>query len=258
MSPTNGAAAVVIRIRGLRKRLGTKQVLDGVDLDIHGGENIVVMGRSGTGKSVLLKHIIGLMTPDEGSIEVDGVGIVGMKEQDLNGIRKRFGMLFQGAALFDSMTVGENVGLALREHLRLGGEEILRRVKERLLWVGLEGVENMMPASLSGGMRKRVGLARAIAMGPRYILYDEPTTGLDPILADAIHQLIRGMQRRLGVTSVIVTHDMTGAYKIADRMALLDGGRIVFTGTPDEVKSTPDPRVRQFVEGTSEGPAHAV
>jgi len=248
----------MIRIRGLKKKLGSKQVLEGVDLDVHGGENIVVMGRSGTGKSVLLKHVIGLMTPDEGSIEVDGVEIVGLPERDLNELRKRFGMLFQGAALFDSMTVGENVGLALREHLRLGREEIRRRVAERLEWVGLEGVENMKPASLSGGMRKRVGLARAIAMDPRYILYDEPTTGLDPILADAIHQLIRGLQRRLGVTSIIVTHDMTGAYKLADRMAMLDGGRIVFTGTPDEVRETRDPLVRQFIEGSSEGPVHVV
>ncbi len=248
----------MIRIRGLKKKLGAKQVLDGVDLDVQAGENIVVMGRSGTGKSVLLKHVIGLMTPDEGSIEVDGVEIVGLPERDLNELRKRFGMLFQSGALFDSMTVGENVGLALREHLRLGSEEIRRRVAERLEWVGLEGVENMKPASLSGGMRKRVGLARAIAMDPRYILYDEPTTGLDPILADAIHQLIRGLQRRLGLTSMIVTHDMTGAYKVADRMAMLDGGRIVFTGTPGEVRETRDPLVRQFIEGSSEGPVHAV
>lgn len=248
----------MIRIRGLRKKLGSKQVLDGVDLDVETGESIVVMGRSGTGKSVLLKHVIGLMAPDAGSIEVDGEEIVGLPERDLNEIRKRFGLLFQGAALFDSLTVGENVGLALREHLRLGEAEIRRRVAERLEWVGLTGVEGMKPASLSGGMRKRVGLARAIAMDPQYILYDEPTTGLDPILADAIHQLIRGLQRRLNVTSIVVTHDISGAYKIADRMAMLDGGRIVFTGTPEDVKTTGDPLVRQFVEGTSEGPVHAV
>ena len=248
----------MIKIRGLKKKLGSKQVLDGVDLDIETGETIVIMGRSGTGKSVLLKHVIGLMLPDAGSIEVDGEEIVGLSERDLNEIRKRFGLLFQGAALFDSMTVGENVGLALREHLRLGQAEVRRRVAERLEWVGLTGVEGMKPASLSGGMRKRVGLARAIAMDPQYILYDEPTTGLDPILADAIHQLIRGLQRRLGVTSIVVTHDMSGAYKIADRMAMLDDGRIVFTGTPEDVKHTGDPLVRQFIEGTSEGPVHAV
>jgi phospholipid/cholesterol/gamma-HCH transport system ATP-binding protein len=248
----------VIRIRGLKRKLGTKQVLDGVDLDVEKGENIVVMGRSGTGKSVLLKHIIGLMKPDEGSIEVDGVDITGLNENDLNEIRKRFGMLFQGAALFDSMTVGENVGLALREHLRLDPREIQRRVADRLEWVGLKGVENMKPASLSGGMRKRVGLARAIAMDPQCILYDEPTTGLDPILADAISELIRSLQSRLGVTSIVVTHDMAAAYKVADRMAMLDGGRIVFMGTPEETRATRDPLVRQFVEGSSEGPVHAV
>lgn len=248
----------MIRIRGLRKKLGSKQVLDGVDLDVEKGESMLIMGRSGTGKSVLLKHIIGLMKPDEGSVEVDGVDIVGLNERDLNEIRKRFGMLFQSAALFDSMTVGENVGLALREHLRLDAKEIQRRVAERLEWVGLTGVENMKPASLSGGMRKRVGLARAIAMDPQYILYDEPTTGLDPILADAISELIRSLQSRLGVTSIVVTHDMAAAYKVADRMAMLDGGRIVFMGTPEETRSTRDPLVRQFIEGSSEGPVHAV
>jgi phospholipid/cholesterol/gamma-HCH transport system ATP-binding protein len=248
----------VIKIRGLRRKLGSKQVLDGVDLDVEKGECIVIMGRSGSGKSVLLKHVIGLMTADAGSIEVDGEEVVGTSERDMNEIRKRFGFLFQGAALFDSMTVGETVGLALHEHLRLGRDEIRRRVAERLEWVGLTGVEGMKPASLSGGMRKRVGLARAIAMDPQYILYDEPTTGLDPILADSIHQLIRSLQGRLGITSIVVTHDMSGAYKIANRMAMLDGGRIVFTGTPEEVKHTGDPLVRQFVEGSSEGPVHAV
>jgi len=248
----------MIRIRGLKKRLGRKQVLDGVDLDIEKGETIVVLGRSGSGRSVLLKHVIGLMSADEGSIEVDGVELTGLGEDDLNAVRKRFGMLFQSAALFDSMTVGENVGLALREHLRLPEGEIRRRVAERLEWVGLQGVERMKPALLSGGMRKRVGLARAIAMDPQYILYDEPTTGLDPILADAIDLLIRSLQRRLGVTSIVVTHDMTSAFKVADRMAMLDGGRIVFTGTAEETRTTRDPLVRQFIEGSSEGPAHSV
>jgi len=248
----------MIRIRGLKKRLGGRQVLNGVDLDLRTGETIVVMGRSGTGKSVLLKHVIGLMTPDEGSIEVDGIELVGLPEHDLNELRKRFGMLFQSSALFDSMTVGENIGLSLREHLRLPAAEIRRRVSERLEWVGLKDVEHMKPASLSGGMKKRVGLARAIAMDPQFILYDEPTTGLDPIMADVIGQLIRGLQRRLNVTSIVVTHDLTSAYKVADRMAMLDGGRIVFEGTPDEVRATRDPLVRQSVEGTSEGPVHVV
>jgi phospholipid/cholesterol/gamma-HCH transport system ATP-binding protein len=247
----------MIRIRGLRKRLGAKQVLDGVDLDIQTGETVVIMGRSGGGKSVLLKHIIGLMVPDEGSIQVEERELVGMGEQDLDGVRRTFGMLFQSAALFDSLTVGDNVGLGLREHLRLDDAEVRRRVAERLDWVGLSGVEAMKPASLSGGMRKRVGLARALAMDPRHILYDEPTTGLDPIMADAIDQLIRGLQKRLGVTSIVVTHDMTSAYKVADRMVMLHEGRIVFSGTADETRSAADPVVRQFVTGSSTGPIRA-
>ncbi len=244
----------MIRIRGLRKRLGEKQVLDGVDLDIEAGKTVVIMGRSGSGKSVLLKHVIGLMIPDEGSIAVGDQELVGMRERELDAVRRRFGMLFQSAALFDSLSVGDNVGLVLREHLRLDDAEVRQRVAQRLEWVGLSGVEAMKPASLSGGMRKRVGLARALAMDPEYILYDEPTTGLDPITADAIDQLIRGVQARLGVTSVVVTHDMSSAYKVADRMVLLHGGRIVFSGTPEQARTTSDPVVRQFVEGSSTGP----
>jgi len=248
----------MIQIRGLRKRLGGKQVLNGVDLDVEKGQTIVVIGRSGTGKSVLLKHIIGLMTPDEGSIQVDDVEIVGLAERPLDDVRKRFGMLFQGAALFDSLTVGENVGLSLREHHHLHDDEIHQRVVERLEWVGLSGVEGMKPASLSGGMRKRVGLARAIAMDPEYILYDEPTTGLDPIMADVINQLIRSLQSRMGVTSIVVTHDMTSAFHVGDRLAMLHEGRVVFTGTPDEARNTRDPMVRQFIEGSSEGPIRPI
>ncbi len=248
----------MIKIRGLTKRLGRKQVLDGLDLDIQTGETIVVLGPSGTGKSVLLKHIIGLMTPDKGSIQVDDDELIGMKERELNEVRKRFGMLFQGAALFDSMTVGENVGLSLREHLRMSEQDIHKRVTERLEWVGLKGVEEVKPASLSGGMRKRAGLARAIVMDPQVILYDEPTTGLDPIMSDVINQLIRSLQQRMGVTSVVVTHDMTSAYKVADRMAMLYGGKVVFTGTVDEVRTTKDPLMRQFIEGSSEGPIKPV
>lgn len=244
----------MIRIRDLKKRLGSKQVLNGVDLDIPQGRTVVVMGRSGTGKSVLLKHIIGLMTPDSGSIEVDGDEVVGMRENELNEVRKHFGLLFQGAALFDSLTVQENVGLPLREHQRLPEAEVRRRVSERLEWVGLKDVDDMKPASLSGGMRKRVGLARAIAMDPQYILYDEPTTGLDPIMSDVINRLIRSLQERLGVTSIVVTHDMNSAYHVGDILAMLHEGRVVFTGTPDEARNTNDPLVRQFIEGSSEGP----
>ena len=248
----------MIRVRGLRKRLGAKQFLDGVDLDIEKGETVVIMGRSGSGKSVLLKHLIGLMVPDEGSIEVEDEEIVGMRERDLDAVRRRFGMLFQSAALFDSLTVGDNVALGLREHLRLPAQEVHARVAQRLEWVGLAAAEGMKPASLSGGMRKRVGLARALAMDPQYILYDEPTTGLDPITADAIDQLIRGLQKRLGVTSIVVTHDMTSAYKVADRMVMLYEGKIVFSGTPQETRSTSNAVVRQFVEGSSTGPIRAL
>lgn len=244
----------MIEIRGLKKRLGVKQVLDGVDLDVDTGETVVVVGPSGTGKSVLLKHIVGLIDADSGSILVDGEEVVGRRERELNRMRRSFGMVFQGAALFDSMTVGENVGLALREHTEMGEAEIGRRVTERLEMVGLKGVESMKPASLSGGMRKRVGLARAIAMDPKFILYDEPTTGLDPIMSDVIDQLILNLQHRLSVTSIVVTHDMASAFKIGDRIAMLWGGRIVFSGTPEQMRESGDPMVHQFLTGTSEGP----
>jgi len=248
----------MIAIRNLKKRLGGKQVLDGVDLEVRSGECVVVIGPSGTGKSVLLKHILGLMMPDQGSIEVNGEEIVGRKERELNQIRKKFGMVFQGAALFDSMTVGENVALALREHTDLDEQAIERRVVERLEWVGLKQVEQMKPASLSGGMRKRVGLARAVAMDPEFILYDEPTTGLDPIMSDAIDRLMRDLQRRMNVTSIVVTHDLGSAFKVGDRIAMLLGGKIIFNGTPDEVRQTRHPVVRQFIEGSSEGPIQPV
>ena len=248
----------MIKLRGVSKRLGGKNVLDQLDLDIQKGETLVVLGPSGTGKSVLLKHIIGLMAPDRGTIEIDGQNIVGMKEHDLDEVRKKFGMLFQGAALFDSMTVGENIGLGLREHTRMKSEDIEKRVLERLEWVGLKAVENAKPASLSGGMKKRAGLARAIAMDPEFILYDEPTTGLDPIMSDVINTLIRDLQKRMGVTSIVVTHDMTSATKVADRMAMLYGGKVVFEGTPAEVHATKDPLMRQFIEGSSAGPIKPV
>ena len=248
----------MIEIRGLRKKLGPKQVLDGVDLDVRTGETVVVMGPSGTGKSVLLKHVLGLMMPDEGSIVIDDEDIVGRRERDLNLIRRKFGMVFQGAALFDSMTVGENVGLALTEHTDMEPEQIRDRVRERLEWVGLKNVESMKPASLSGGMRKRVGVARAIAMDPQFILYDEPTTGLDPIMADVIDRLIRDLQRKLGATSMVVTHDLKSAFAVGDRIAMLLNGKIIYSGTTEETRTTSDPVVRQFLEGTSEGPIQPV
>jgi len=248
----------MIAIRGLRRTLGSKPVLAGVDLDIGTGETVVVLGPSGTGKSVLLKHVIGLMRPDAGSILVDGEEIVGRRERELNVVRRHFGMLFQSAALFDSMSVGENVALPLRELTDMSETEIRARVTERLEWVGLRDVEAMRPSSLSGGMRKRVGLARAVAMDPRFILYDEPTTGLDPIMADAIDRLILGLQERMGVTSIVVTHDLDSAFKVGDRLAMLLNGRIVFEGTPEALKASRDPVVRQFLEGTSEGPIQPV
>ena len=248
----------MIELRGVSKRLGSKQVLEGLDLDIPANITMVILGRSGSGKSVLLKHIIGLMHPDEGRIEVDGEDIAHLSEAGLNHVRQRFGMLFQGAALFDSLTVGENIALPMREHMNFTEAEIQRRVSDRLSWVGLQGVEDMKPASLSGGMKKRVGLARAIAMDPAYILYDEPTTGLDPIMSDVINQLIRSIQKRIGVTSVVVTHDLHSAWKVGDRLALLHEGRVQFTGTPAEAQTSKDLLVRQFIEGRSEGPVAAV
>lgn len=248
----------MIEIRGLRKSFGTKVVLDGVDLDVRNGETVVVLGPSGTGKSVLLKHVLGLIQPEAGSIRVDGEEIVGMPEPRLDEVRRKFGMLFQGAALFDSMTVEENVALPLRAHTTLDDDAVRRRVQERLDWVGLKEVEDLKPASLSGGMRKRVGLARAIVMDPAFILYDEPTTGLDPIMADVIDKLIRAMQRRLKGTSIVVTHDLRSAFDVGDRAALLVGGRIVFEGTIDEVRESQHPMVRQFIEGSSEGPLQPV
>jgi phospholipid/cholesterol/gamma-HCH transport system ATP-binding protein len=232
----------VIEIRGLKKRLGDKQVLDGVDIDIATGETLVVLGPSGTGKSVLLKHIVGLMDADAGSIQVDGEEIVGRRESELNVVRRRFGMLFQGAALFDSMTVGENVAFALRQHrASIGEDEVRQRVPE-----------------LSGGMQKRVALARAIIAKPDLIFFDEPTTGLDPITADVIDLLIKSLQERLGVTSVIVTHDLASAFKVANRMAMLYGGKVVFSGRAEELRTTDNPYVRQFMDGSSQGPIQPV
>lgn len=244
----------IISIRGVKKAFGGQQVLRGVDLDVRTGESLVVIGPSGCGKSVLLKHMIGLIRPDEGSIRVRGEEITTMDADSLYEARKRFGMLFQGAALFDSLTVEENVGLGLAEHTRLSTGEIAVRVAASLQKVGMEGAVHRKPSELSGGMKKRVGLARAIAMNPEIILYDEPTTGLDPIMADVINRLIRSLQREMSVTSITVTHDMTSASKVADRVAMLHDGRIVFEGTVEEVRATDDPVVQQFVRGDAEGP----
>jgi phospholipid/cholesterol/gamma-HCH transport system ATP-binding protein len=244
----------MIEIHDLHKRFGQQRVLAGVDLAIQTGECIVILGRSGSGKSVLLKHIIGLMKPDQGRIVADGRDVNRLSYDELADLRKRFGMLFQGSALFDSMTVGENVGLALVEHTNLSREEISRSVREKLGLVHLFGVEGKKPADLSGGMRKRVGLARAIVMDPDYILYDEPTTGLDPVTARQINMLIRELQEKLNVTSIVVTHDMHSAYYVGDRLCLLYEGKIRFDGTPQEIEQTADPVVHQFIRAEAEGP----
>ena len=247
-----------IRVVNLHKFFGEKHVLRGVDLEIHQGETLVVLGGSGSGKTVLIKCIIGLIRPDEGEIYVDGREITGLDERGMNEIRKKFGMLFQGAALFDSMTVWENVGFGLRTQRRLSDQEVRRVASEKLELLGLKNVEDLMPLELSGGMRKRVGLARAIATEPEILLYDEPTTGLDPILADAINDLIIRMDEKLSVTSIAITHDLKSAYKIADRIAMLYQGRIIEVGTPEAIQNSSNPIVQQFIQGSSVGPIQMI
>lgn len=244
----------MIEIIDLHKSFGSNYVLRGANLRVEKGESMVVIGGSGSGKSVLIKHIIGTLKPDRGSILIDSVDIARLGENELYEIRKRFGMLFQGAALFDSMKVWENVAFALMRHGKLKEEDAKEIAVEKLRMVGLVGVENLMPSELSGGMKKRVGLARAIAHEPEILLYDEPTTGLDPIMADAINNLIIEMKQRLSVTSIAITHDMNSAYKIADRIAMLYEGRIIEVGTPDEIKNTSNEIVKQFITGSAVGP----
>jgi phospholipid/cholesterol/gamma-HCH transport system ATP-binding protein len=245
----------MIKIEGLEKSFGRNHVLRGVDLEIQTGETLTIMGGSGTGKSVLIKHMVGLLKPDKGRLFVDGEEITKMGEDELFAVQKRFGYLFQGAALFDSMTVGENVAFGLknlRPELMTNWKDV---VVEKLGLVGLKPeVADLKPAELSGGMKKRVGLARAVAYEPDYILYDEPTTGLDPIMSDVINDLIIGLQKKLKVTSVVVTHDMNSAYKISTRMTMLYQGKIVAVGTPDEIRKTTNPLVKQFITGSSVGP----
>ncbi|MEI8175901.1 MAG: ABC transporter ATP-binding protein [Candidatus Omnitrophota bacterium] len=244
----------MIEIINLCKSFGGHLVLDNLNLTIEQGETMVIIGRSGCGKSVLLRHIIGLANPDSGQVIIDGTDITRLDEKRLNAFRMRFGMLFQGAALFDSLTIEENVGFHLIEHTGTKRSEVRARVSECLAEVGLKGIEDQKPAELSGGMRKRVGLARAICTKPDIILYDEPTTGLDPIMSDAINDLIKDLHDRLKVTSVAVTHDMVSAYKIATRIAMLYRGKIIAVGTPDEIKNTNDPVVKQFITGAALGP----
>jgi phospholipid/cholesterol/gamma-HCH transport system ATP-binding protein len=241
----------VISIRNLTKTLGTQEVLRGVDLEIEKGETCVIMGRSGCGKSVLLKHFIGLFKPTSGEVWVEGEEITQLPERRLGGLRKKIGMLFQSAALFDSMNVEENLAFPLREAGLKDPKEIRDRVAEALDMVDLAGEEKKMPENLSGGMRKRVGLARSIVSRPACILYDEPTTGLDPIASDSINHLIRRLQRRLEVTSVVVTHDMKTAFHTADRIAFLHEGRIYFYGLPSELRASQDEAIVTFIQGRS-------
>ncbi len=247
----------MIEVVNVHKSFGSLSVLRGVNLTVEKGESMTVIGGSGSGKSVLMKHIIGLLFPDMGQVTVDGQVLNKLDERGLNELRKKFGMLFQGAALFDSLTVWENVGFGLKQHTKMPDREIRAVATEKLALVGLKNVEDKMPSDLSGGMKKRVGLARAIAMDAEIILYDEPTTGLDPITADAINDLIVDLRKKLGVTSVAITHDMHSAYKISDRIAMLYKGEIQEIGTPDEIRNTANPIVKQFISGSAVGPITA-
>lgn len=244
----------MIEVRDLKKSFGTQKILDGVSLRIETGESVVIIGRSGGGKSVLLKHIIGLIQPDSGEVLIDGENIEPMNERELLRVRSKFGMLFQGAALFDSMTVAENVGFAFRRNRQMTEAEIQRKVAEALEVVDLPGTENKKPSELSGGMRKRVGLARAIIYQPQIVLYDEPTTGLDPIVSDSIDKLILRVRDRFKVTSVVVTHDMRSARRVGQRILMLHQKKIYAVGTPEEIFNSTDPIVRQFIDGVSVDP----
>jgi phospholipid/cholesterol/gamma-HCH transport system ATP-binding protein len=243
----------MIRICDLHKTIGTQQILRGINLEVVPGESVVIVGRSGGGKSVLIKHIIGLMKPTSGDVLIENESIIHLNERELVPVRKKIGILFQSGALFDSMSVEDNLAFPLREAGEYDEEEISRKVSEALEVVNLAGQQKKMPESLSGGMRKRVGLARAIISYPRCILYDEPTTGLDPIASDSINHLIRRLQNKFQITSVIVTHDMKSAFHVGDRIAYLHGGLLYFVGRTGEFARSEDPLIKDFVEGRSRG-----
>lgn len=243
------AAQPMIAVRDLKKRIGAQEILRGVSISVREGETLVIIGRSGGGKSVLLKNLIGLMRPDEGEIWIDGQNIIGMNERQLAVIRRKVGILFQAGALFDSMTVEENIAFPLREAGERNREVIEKKIAEILEVIELEGQQKKMPVNLSGGMKKRVGLARAIINRPSCILYDEPTSGLDPVVSDSINRLIRRLQKRFRVTSVVVTHDMKSAFEVGDHIAYLHEGRIYFYGTPEEIQASTDPLIQDFLIG---------
>jgi phospholipid/cholesterol/gamma-HCH transport system ATP-binding protein len=242
----------MISVQGLVKRIDAQEILRGVDLEVAKGETLAIIGRSGGGKSVLLKHLLGLMRPDSGEIRIEGENIIGMSERRLASIRQKVGILFQGSALFDSMTVAENIAFPLREAGERDPKVLRAKVSKMLEVMELSGEEEKMPVNLSGGMKKRVGLARSIIRQPSCILYDEPTSGLDPVVSDSINRLIRRLQRRFGVTSIVVTHDMKNAFDVADRIAYLHEGRIYFHGTPDELRQSSDKLLQDFLIGRSE------
>ncbi len=244
----------MIEIKELTKSFNTHKVLDNLNLNIEKGSTCVIIGRSGCGKSVLLKHIVGILKPDSGQVFVDGLDIGKLNEKELDNLRLRIGLVFQGGALFDSLTVGENVGFGLIEHTKISQKELLERIEEALSLVGLGGIVNLTPAELSGGMKKRVALARAICIKPDIIFYDEPTTGVDPITADSINELIKTLHDKLKVTSVVVTHDMKSAYRVADKISMLYQGKIIAEGTPEEIQNTQHPVVHQFINGLAQGP----
>lgn len=241
----------MLKIEHLRKHFGSNNVLSDINLEVNKGEVMVIIGASGHGKSVILKNIMGLMIPDGGRIIFEGEVISSptMKSNEFGKVRSRFGMLFQGAALFDSMNVGENIAFPLRERTTMSEEEINKVIVDVLEMVGLHGIEEVMPAELSGGMRSRVGLARAIAMKPDVMLYDEPTSALDPIMGDKINDLILDLRSKLYMTSIVVTHDMSSAYKVADKIAMLHDGMIIFQGTPAEIRASRNPYIQQFIRG---------
>ncbi|MBF0570527.1 MAG: ABC transporter ATP-binding protein [Candidatus Omnitrophica bacterium] len=244
----------MIEIRNLYKVFGTKMVLNNLSLTVRRGETKVVIGRSGVGKTVLLRNIVGLVRPDSGSIKINGVEVTNLNEKEYNRLRMEIGMVFQGGALFDSMNVGENVGFVLNEFMSLDKKTVQEKVRDALALVGLKDVEDMMPSQLSGGMKKRVSLARVLCMEPHIILYDEPTTGVDPITAAAINNLIIELRNKLKVTSIVVTHDMNSAYQVADSIAMFYKGQVIADGTPDEIKNSQHPVIQQFIHGEAHGP----
>jgi phospholipid/cholesterol/gamma-HCH transport system ATP-binding protein len=244
----------MIEARKVVKSFNGHMVPNQLSLSVMKGETLVIIGRSGCGKSVFLKHLIGILKPDAGEVLVEGTHVAALSSKQLNQLRMRFGMVFQGSALFDSMTVGDNVGFGLSEHTDLSAKAIAERVQESLELVGLKGIQELRPSELSGGMKKRVALARAICVRPEILLYDEPTTGLDPIMADAINDLIVELHDKLKITSVVVTHDMISAYKIGTRVAMMYQGKIIQIGTPEEVRNSANPIVKQFITGSATGP----